>query len=66
MEAVLGRGLYRGHIQPPFRCPDIREVCNPSAVGSGNREGAIEHVCGDSDGLPLTLGSNLLFYRYGI
>jgi len=42
------------HIEPTFRCPDIREVGNPFAVGSRCFEAAVEHVGSDGGDLPLT------------
>jgi hypothetical protein len=36
------------HIEPAFRRPDVREVSNPFAVGSGRFEGAVEHVGSDA------------------
>jgi hypothetical protein len=42
------------HIEPTFRCPDIGEVGDPFAVGSGRFEGAVEHVGSDGGDLPLT------------
>src|SRR5256886_16531623 len=43
-----------GHIEPAFRCPDIREVSDPFAVWSGGFKGAIENVGSDGARLPLT------------
>src|SRR5207253_8932404 len=43
-----------GHIEPAFRCPDIREVSDPFAVWSGGFKGAIENVRSDGARLPLT------------
>ena len=45
---------HGGHVEPTLRRPDIGEVGDPSSVGSGSREGAIEHVGSDGGGLPLT------------
>jgi hypothetical protein len=42
------------HIEPAFRCPDIREVSDPFAVWSGGFKGAIENVRSDGARLPLT------------
>jgi hypothetical protein len=42
------------HIEPALRCPHIREVSDPFAVGSGRFEAAIEHVRSDGGDLPLT------------
>jgi hypothetical protein len=42
------------HIEPAFRRPDVGEVGNPFAVGSGRFEGAVEHIRSDGGDLPLT------------
>ena len=42
------------HIEPTLRCPHIREVSNPFAIGSRGVEGAVEHVRSDGGRLPLT------------
>src|SRR6202043_3700875 len=42
------------HIKPAFRRPDIREVSNPFAIGSGRFEATVEHIRSDGGGLPLT------------
>src|SRR5450830_1785288 len=42
------------HIEPAFRRPDIGEVSDPFAIGSGRFEGAVEHVGSDGGSLPLT------------
>jgi hypothetical protein len=42
------------HIEPTLRCPHIREVSNPFAVGSRRVEGAVEHVRSNGGRLPLT------------
>ena len=42
------------HIEPTFRCPHIREVGDPFAVGSGRFEAAVEDVGSDGGDLPLT------------
>jgi hypothetical protein len=44
----------RGYIEPAFRCPDIREVSDPFAVGCGRFEAAVKHVRSDDGRLPLT------------
>ena len=44
----------RRNVEPAFRRPDVGEVCDPSTVGRGSSEGAIEHVRSDGGGLPLT------------
>ena len=41
-------------IEPALRGPDIREVSDPFAVGSGGFKAAIENVGSDGAGLPLT------------
>lgn len=38
---------HGSHIQPALRGPDIGEVGNPAAVGSGSIKGAIQHVWSD-------------------
>src|SRR5712672_3969234 len=43
-----------GHIEPALRCPHIREVSDPFAVGSGRFEAAVEHIGSDGGDLPLT------------
>ena len=40
--------------EPAFRGPDIGEVSDPFAVGSGGFKGAIENVWSDGACLPLT------------
>ena len=40
--------------EPAFRGPDIREVSDPFAVGSGGFKVAVEHVGRDGARLPLT------------
>lgn len=40
------------HVEPALRRPDIREVCNPAAVGSWSIEAAVEHVGCDGARLP--------------
>src|SRR6266851_5042803 len=42
------------YIEPALRCPHIREVSDPFAVGSGRIEAAVEHVGSDGGDLPLT------------
>src|SRR6202043_4053030 len=42
------------HIKPACRRPDIREVSNPFAIGSGRFEATVEHIRSDGGGLPLT------------
>jgi hypothetical protein len=44
----------RGYIEPAFRCPDIREVSDPFAVGCRRFEAAVKHVGSDGGRLPLT------------
>jgi hypothetical protein len=45
---------HGGHIEPALRGPDIGEVGDPFAVGSGCLEAAVEHIGSDGGGLPLT------------
>jgi hypothetical protein len=42
------------HIEPTFCRPNIGEVGDPFAVGSGRLEGAVEYVRSDGSDLPLT------------
>ena len=44
---------HGSHIEPALRCPDIGEVSDPFAVGSGGFEAAVEHVGSDDGDLPL-------------
>jgi len=42
------------HIEPAFRRPDVGEVGNPFAVGSGRLKGPVEHIGSDGRRRPFT------------